>query len=117
MDYMIRFVGHIVERSRPDGFPKEIYSDLYVRADNPSGLKAAINQHCQVFINEGCMIVPKNPDEVEESVNVKYDSRIIVPWHMIAYISTITKRIIGEIPQLNEQNKPEVSDGSKVQIQ
>ena|ERR1700733_11808795 len=119
MDYYVRFIGHIDETRRPDGFPKEIYSDLYVRANDPAGLRNAINQQAQVFINERCMIVPRNPEVIEEFAgqNVPPDSRMIVGWHMITHITTITKRIIGEIPQLDENNKPHVSDGSKVNIQ
>jgi hypothetical protein len=119
MDYLVRFVGHIDETRRPDGFPKAVYSDLYVRADNPSGLKSAINEQAVVYIRDGCMIVPRNPDAIEEfaGASVPPDSRMIVPLHMFTHLTTITKRITGEIPQLDADNKPQVTDGSKVVIQ
>lgn len=118
-DWHIRFIGHIDETRRPVDFPKEIYSDLYVRADNPTGLRQAINSQCQVFINEDCMIVPKDPGAIEEftAQHIPADSRMLVPFHMLTHITTVTKRIIGEIPQLDENNVPQVSDGSKVRIQ
>lgn len=116
-DWCVRFIGHVDETRRPVGFPREVYSDLYVRADNAAGLKAAINSQAQVFINEGCMIVPKDPGQIEEMVSTAHDSRWIVPFHMITFISTITKRIIGEIPQLDETNKPSLTDGTKLSIQ
>jgi hypothetical protein len=94
-----------------------VYSDLYVRADTAAGLKSAINSQAQVFINEGCMIVPKDPGGMEDMISTAQDSRWIVPFHMITYISTITKRIIGEIPQLNEDSKPTLIDGTKLSIQ
>lgn len=119
MDYMVRFIGHVDETKRPVGFPKEVYSDLYIRANDQAGLRNAINEHAQKFINDSCMIVPRNPNAIEEfsGQNVPPDSRMIVCWHLLTHITTITKRITGEIPQLDENNKPQVSDGSKVNIQ
>jgi hypothetical protein len=116
-DYSIRFIGHIDETRRPIRFPKEIYFDLYVRAENSQALKAAINAQAQVFINENCMIVPKNPSALESFSNPATDSRMIVGWHMITHITTETKRIVGEIPQLSQDNRVLYTDGTKPSIQ
>lgn len=116
-DWCVRFIGHIDETRRPEGFPKEVYSDLLVRADDSRGLKLAINSQAQVFIEENCMIVPKDPGSLEDIGAPADDSRMIVCWHLITHITTETKRIIGEIPQLDDNNSPLLQDGTKPSVQ
>ena len=116
MDYMVGFIGHISEKSRPDGFPKEVYSDLYVRAGSDAGLRKAINEQSIVFIRDNCMIVPKNPEKIEDAFHPSIDSRMVVPWHMITHLTTVTKTIFGGLPELNrdENDGPSgFSDGTE----
>lgn len=117
MDYMVRFVGHIDETRRPDGFPKKVYSDLYVRAGNDAGLRKAINEQSKVFIQDNCMIVPRDPEKIEDASRPSLDSRMIIPWHMIVCLTTVTKIITGELPELNGGGTPQFSDGSEPVIQ
>ena len=116
MDYLVRFIGHINEKSRPDGFPKEVYSDLYVRAGSDAGLRKAINEQSMVFIRDNCMIVPKNPEKIEDAFRPSLDSRMIIPWHMITHLTTVTKPIVGGLPELNRDGGDEgleFSDGTE----
>ena len=117
MDFMIRFVGHIDERKRPENFPQEIYADVYARVQNEQELKTVINEQAKVFMLQNCMVVPKKPGELEDMNKVILDARWLVPLHMITYITTITKRIMGEIPEINEVGAPTLMDGSKIAIQ
>jgi hypothetical protein len=117
VDYTVRFIGYIDERKRPEGFPHEVYVDAFYRVKDGQELKEAINGQCRVFINQQCMVVPKEPGKLEDMSRVQFDIRMLVPWHMITHLSTITKKIIGEIPEINEAGIPELMDGTKAVIQ
>ncbi len=117
VDFMVRFVGHIVESKRPLNFPKEVYSDMLCRVDDDQGLKKAINDMCLVFLTQQCMIVPKTPGAMEDLKKVKHDSRMVIPLHMVTHIDTITTRLSNLTPMLAENGQPELEDGTKVIIQ
>ena len=117
VDFMVRFVGHIDERRRPENFPREVYSDLLCRVEDDQGLKKAINDMCMVFLTQQCMVVPKVPGTMEDAKKLKPDARMVVPLHMITYIDTITKRLSALTPQIGEGGLPELEDGTKVIIQ
>lgn len=117
MDYLVRFIGHIDERKRPENFPKEVYSDLMVRVQAEKELKDAINQQSMVFITHQCMIVPKNPDAIQDMGKAVRDARMIVPLHMITHITTLTTHILGEIPEANLEGVLQLMDGTKAVIQ
>jgi hypothetical protein len=116
MDYLVRFIGHIDELKRPENFPKEVYSDLMVRVQDEKELKAQINAQSMVFITHQCMIVPKNPDAIQDMGKALRDTRMIIPLHMITHISTITTRILGEIPEIGLDGFLEQMDGTKATV-
>lgn len=108
MDYLVRFVCHIDLRKRPENFPKEVYSDMYVRTDNDKGLMDAINERSKVFVMQQFVVCPLIPGQIENGQIYEPDKRIMVPMHMITHISTITKRVIGDIPYLGEESTAQV---------
>jgi hypothetical protein len=116
MDYMVRFIGHVDERKRPENFPREIYSDLIVRVRDEKDLKSSINAQSVIFITSQCMIVPKDPDAIQDTSKPVHDTRMIVPLHMLTHISTITTRILGEIPEINLEGYLQMPDGTKAQV-
>ncbi len=116
-DYRVRFIGHIDDRKRPEGFPREVYSDIFCRVKNEQELKAAINEQSKVFILQQCMVVPKGDVLVEDMSKVRFDTRMMVMMHMITHIDTITTKIIGEIPEVGEDGTPQMMDGTKVNLQ
>jgi hypothetical protein len=117
MDYLVRFIGHIDEHRRPVDFPKEIYSDLYVRVKDDQELKAAINEQSKTFILQQCMVVPKEPGAIEEMHKARFDTRMMVMLNMLTHIDTITKKITGEIPEVGKDGTPQLMDGTKVDLQ
>lgn len=117
MDYMVRFIGHIDERKRPESFPKEVYADMFARVGTEQDLKKAINDYSMLFMTQQCMVVPKEPGGLEDMLKPKYDARIMVPIHMITYIETVTKKISGEIPEINTDGIAMLTDGTKVTVQ
>ncbi len=117
-DFLVRFIGHIDETRRPDGFPKQIYSDMVCRVNGEAELKDMINGRCQQLIHDQFMIVPK--DVTAESSIVKKavrDDRMMVTMHLITHITTQTKQIVGEVPTVDENGNLSMSDGSKAVIQ
>jgi hypothetical protein len=114
MVYFVRFCGHIDETRRPAGFPKEVYADFTWQVQDEHELRYNINEMSKVFVGQSCMIVPRDPDEIQSAGLPKFDSRILVPLHLITYISTETKRIIGEMPTAGLDGTTQLIDGTRV---
>ena len=117
MDFLIRFCGHIDETRRPEGFPAAVYADVFARVGSDKDLRSIINDQCTVFIKQQCMIVPKDPGGLENLKYTTFDSRVLVPLHMITHLTTETKKITGEIPDLDEDGTLQLLDGTKPSIQ
>lgn len=103
-DYILSFVGHIIEEIRPIDFPTEVRHDFITRVENVEDLFKITNDQCATFIRQSGMIVFKDPNRVlflEKSGSEKnLDNRIFVPMHMISYISTETKIMDSPVPDL-----------------
>jgi hypothetical protein len=111
-DYVVSFLGHIIESLRPENFPKVVQHDVMVRAENLEGLQAAINSEtAELYVKRKCFIVPKDPTDVEQIGKVKLDSRILIPIHMVSYIETKTTKLAQDVPDeldLTGDNGPKV---------
>jgi hypothetical protein len=117
MDVMIRFVGHVDETRRPENFPHEVYVDLFARVKDDVELRDFINMQCLIFVKQQCMVVPKNPDELLDNTKIHFDGKYLVPWHLITHLTTITRKISGEVPEIGEDGVPKLMDGTKAVIQ
>jgi hypothetical protein len=111
-DYVVSFLGYVIECLRPEGFPKIVQHDVMVRAETLEGLQAAINTEiAELYVKRKCFIVPKDPAQIEEIGKVKVDSRILVPIHMISHIFTKTTKLVQEVPDevdMTGENGPKV---------
>ena len=114
MYYFVRFIAYIDETRRPAGFPQEVYADFTWQVENEQELRYNINEMSKVFVGQHCVITPKDPNEIQISGLPKFDTRILVPMHMITHISTETKRIIGEMPSAGLDGTPQLIDGTRV---
>jgi len=113
-EYMVRFTGYIDSEKRPAGFPSMVFSDIFFEAGNLTELKDSIKAMYKIFASQQCMLVPKNPDTIQnDETRFDYDSLIYVPMHMITYIGTTTKMLAGEVPTIDEDGQPRYADGSK----
>jgi len=113
-EYMVRFIGSIDVRKRPAGFPSEIYSDIFFQAKNAVELKDNIKAMYKIFASQQCMLVPKDPDAIQnDETRFDYDSLIYVPMHMLTSIRTVTKRLSGDVPTIDEDGTPRMPDGTK----
>jgi hypothetical protein len=97
MKFMVRYVGRIIESKRPAGFPKEVYTDIGVKSDSRDRLKETINDFLALLVSQQGMVVekPKNFDSYSDlQPDFKdLDTRIFVPYHMFAYIETVSKLV------------------------
>ena len=114
MEHMVRFTAYIDETKRPKDFPKLVYSDLFFNVKSNSELKGYIKSMYQIFMAQQCLLVPKTAEveTVEEEFN--YDDHMLVPMHMVTHIHTDTKKIIGEIPGIDDDGNPKLLDGTPV---
>jgi hypothetical protein len=88
-DYAVKFIGHIVENKRPDGFPREISSFGTYHAKDNRELAAVINEEVSQILRNGGIFVQLDPTEIIDVKKLNAEGRIFVPMHMITYISTI----------------------------
>lgn len=84
MDYLVELVGHVIERQRPEGFPKEVISSSLYRAESDQVLANYVNSLVEKIVANGGFIVLK-PGVVLEESRMTFDQRIFVPIHMISY--------------------------------
>ncbi len=117
MLYMVRFIGHVVENKRLDGFPKQIYSDFFFECKDQEELRGSIKKMYQIFIAQDGMIVPKDASAIQEEVNFEYDKSMFVPLSTLVYITTETKKVTGSFPILTEDGSLQLLDGTKARIQ
>lgn len=108
MDYIVKFIGHIVESKRPYGFPSVIENSMIVRVNTIEELRIHTDAQMRAFIEFQGMSVPKNQNkhivhaEPGEATEEILDTRIFVPFSSIAYISTETKRLTNPMMELSE---------------
>lgn len=111
MKFIVRFVAHLIEEKRPGGFPSKVHTDINVQTDSRDVLKKAINDFLAVMVMQRGMVIDKPQDfSSYEGLKPDYkdlDSRIFVPYHMFAYIETVTKLVSAKV-------EPEGDEGDEV---
>jgi hypothetical protein len=85
-NYFVRFIAHIDERKRPEGFPREIYVDeTYENVEGAQQVRQMANQRfLQLAMSNGLVSLKKQ--ETMEQELVTFDKRVYVPWHMITHM-------------------------------
>ena len=99
-DYLVSFIGHIIEAFRPEGFPRSVRHDVFIQAEDRAQLNLGINEESgRLFYKQKSFIVPKDPTKMVNLQSPDLDTRLIVPAHMISYIETKTTRLVTEVPK------------------
>jgi len=113
VEYLITFTFHLdVSRSRLCGLPDKLHKTIHVNTDgSKEGLARAIYAESSKFF--GGTGVNLRFDETALQDNSKLDpSRLYIYHHMIAYLTSTSKRLTGLTPGLDretgEQNDEEV---------
>jgi hypothetical protein len=85
MQYFVHFIAHINERTRPDGFPREIYVDETYEVENDEHLKHLVNKRFIQLVSSMGLVVMKDYDETIDMNTLSFDKRIFVPWQMVTF--------------------------------
>jgi hypothetical protein len=104
-DYLVRFLGHVIEIKRPDGFPQVVWFDKIFRVPNRVTLEGEINKEATTIImRQRGMVVTKNqnPGHVQTGDDVSFENRIFVPMEMLAYVECEVTDITGETPNFED---------------
>jgi hypothetical protein len=108
MRYFVRFVGHIIQQPGVV-MPREVYYDVisdFEKEDyepQVQGEKVGLKQFVNIItfqLMEHGMIVPLNPNKTQDGTKLRFDQRMGVPKHMIAYITVIVKTLVAPKPTL-----------------
>lgn len=98
MKYFVRFVGHVIQQPGV-AMPHEVYydilsdfekEDMEPDAEGKMGLKQFVNIMTLQLLAHG-MVVPKAPNKTQDGTKVRYDQRMGVGPHVIAYIDVIVR--------------------------
>jgi hypothetical protein len=110
MKYFIRFVGHTVQQPGVV-VPREVYYDTTSDFDKEDyepqvegekvGLKQFVNLMLYHLMEHG-MVVPLNPNKIQDGTKIRFDQRMGVLPSMIAYITVIVKPLVAPKPALSE---------------
>ncbi len=113
MQFMVRFVGHIIEEKRPSGFPKEVFTDITVNTQSRDGLKESVNDFLVLLIKQCGMVVEK-PEAIARRQATgdglkpdfkDLDNKIFVPYHMMSYLETISKLVSAKVETGEEEGE------------
>lgn len=116
MKYLVRFVGHVIEQNRPEGFPQEVWTDINVETTDMREIQKVINSFLSIMVRQRGMVVdkegrirsaqqPLKPDSTMKD----FDTRVFVPYHMLSYIETVTRLISAEnVSESEEEGEDEV---------
>jgi hypothetical protein len=116
-DYLIKFIGHINERKRPENFPREIYDLLFVRIDEKvgkDGLVNAVNTESMKYIRlQGMTVRMVDPEQMEDLTKIDTE-RMYVPMHMITHITAeVSGPIVGNAPIVDSTGLASMPDEKK----
>jgi hypothetical protein len=110
MKYFVRFVGHIIQQPgvvMPHEVYQDVISDFEQEDHEPTqegdkiGLKQFVNVMTYQLLEHG-MVVPKFPNKTQDGTKVRYDQRMGVGKHMLAYIDVIVKPLATPKPAIPE---------------
>lgn len=101
-DYFFEFIGHIDERKRPEGFPREIsVKESYSQLPTDEVVKELYNQRFKTMVSNPGIVVFLDSEQTVES-KLTFDKRVFIPWHMITYfhgrVKIITPQPVPENP-------------------
>ena len=101
-EFTVRFIGHINERTRSEGFPEDIVAIGTYRVDTNKEIAGVINNELMAFIHQvKGMIVQLDPAQTADMSKLNTEGRVFVPMHQIAYIRTEIS-IMSPMPTLVE---------------
>ena len=122
-DFTVKFIGHINERTRSEGFPRDIFAIGTYRVKDNKEIANVINNELMAFIGMQGMIVQLDPSQTVDLNKLNTDGRVFVPMSQIAFIRTEVSNMTP-MPQMldtgevDEKGKPikefQTPEGEKI---
>ena len=116
MNFLVRFTGHLNERIRPEGFPREIWVE-YIEELSDENLKLFVQTRLGDFVRQQGMVVPKKQKEMEDETKLTFDKKMFVPMGMIAFIDVQIAMIVVPLPQEVIDGKVQLGEGNTAPLQ
>ncbi len=122
-DFTVKFIGHIDELRRPQGFQHDIVAVGTYRVENNRQIADVINNELMAFIGMQGMIVQLDPAKTVDLSKLNTEGRVFIPMHMISYIRTEVSNMtpmpsIVETGELDKAGKPikefQTPEGQKI---
>ena len=101
-DYHVRFDVHLVSATLPANWPNPVIHDLIIRANDFEMLKATINQELLMFVKQQGVVILKDTNKPLEDNMSTMDLRQFIPMHMVAYVTTKTRQLAADVPDIEE---------------
>ena len=95
--YMIEYLGQMKEPV-PTGLPRIVRQNVIVEVEGLAGLKAATEAHIIHIMRTNMGMMCRNNEDAMMDTQFEPDTHYFVPIGMIACLTTITKRIVGQVP-------------------
>jgi hypothetical protein len=112
-DYLVKIIGHIDERKRPENFPKEIHIlEAVANADKKFLVDFVQKQMKNIVYVQG-MGVSRDPAAMQDP-NKLDTNRMFVPMHMLTHIDAEVTELQQEIPLVDENNNTVLCSGKDV---
>lgn len=104
------FNGHLLEGSRPKGWPTIVKDKFIYQAEDPDHLVEYLNKKAAEIKRDNGMTIILEPKEVDpdcedrDGDDLKSDERFgngkFVPMHMISYISYTVRKLANIVPEI-----------------
>lgn len=102
MDYSVRFIGHVIETRKPQGWPATIENSVIFRADDKGQVFSYLNEvGKKIRIDQGIVANLDLPNQ--EKSDVGFGNGKFIPMHMLTHISFSVRLVSGEMPDETDQ--------------
>ena len=103
VEYLITYTFHLdISRSRLVGLPDEIIDVCHIATDGSTeALKGAIYQESKKYFGGQGVNLRVDGRQIEDSEKLDVQ-RIYLLWHMVAYLSQTTQRLVSNTPGLQD---------------
>lgn len=116
-NFFVRFIGHVNERIRPEGFPREIYVDYVLQEVTDEQLKNMVQAYMDQFVKQNGMVAKINHSETEDETRLSFNKKMFVPMFMIAFIDISVSIIADLLPQEVTEGKVQLGEGKEIPLQ
>ena|ERR1700677_1593843 len=103
-DYMVRFNVHLIPLFKPEGWPNPVVHQAVFRADTFKSLQDQVDAHMWTFLKQKGVVILKDPKKHLSEDITTMDLRQFLPMHMIAFISQTTTPLMGDVPDLEDDD-------------